>query len=362
MRRSPLARAAFLATFTLIVYGSLTPWTGWVDRGLSPWAYFGAPLPRYITGFDIFVNVLAYLPFGALGVLALYPRLRGWRAVVPVVVAGALLSAGMEALQTYLPQRISSNVDLYCNTLGAFFGAALAAPSASSVIDRGRLLELRARWFDGDASLFLLLLLTWPLVQFHPTPMLFGAGMVEGLAEPLRTLLGLQRLPTVFQPGEFMLAEAFVVFMAILAVGLALAAIQRAGSPRRKLVTGLLVAALAAKAVAYGNRFSPERALVWLTPGAVAGLLLGATALVLALSAPRRAQLHGALVCALLWLTAVNVVPPNPYAIDFARVRRYLYPAYLPELLQWLAVAWPWLLALALGVATAASWRGPRAR
>ncbi len=77
-----------------------------------------------------------------------------------------------------------------------------------------------------------------------------------------------------------------------------------------------MIAALVAKALAYGNRLGPERALVWLTPGAVAGVLLGATALVLALSAPRRAQLHGALVCALLWLVAANVVPPNPYAVD----------------------------------------------
>ena len=360
-RRSPLARAAFVATITLIVYGSLTPWWGWVDRGLSPWAYLGAPLPRYVTGFDVFVNVLAYMPFGALGVLALYPRLRGLAAVAPVVIGGALLSACMEALQTYLPLRISSNVDLFCNALGVLFGAALAAPYASSVIDRGRLLELRARWFEGDASHVLLLLLAWPLVQFHPTPMLFGAGIVEGAAGPLRGLLGL-RLPTVFQPGEFMLAEAFVVFMAFVAVGLAFAAIQRPGSPRVKLVTALMIAALVTKALAYGNRLGPERALVWLTPGAVAGLLLGATALALALSAPRRAQLHGALVCALLWVIAANVVPPNPYAVNFARVRRSLYPAYVPELLQWLAVAWPWLLAFAMGVATVASWRRPRAR
>ena len=361
-RRSPLARAAFLATLTLIVYGSLTPWWGWVDRGLSPWAFLSAPLPRYFTGFDIFVNVLAYMPFGALGVLALYPRLRGLHAVVPVVVAGAALSACMEGLQTYLPLRISTNIDLLCNILGTLVGAVLAAPYASSVIDRGRLLELRARWFDHDASHVLLLLLAWPLVQFHPTPMLFGAGIIEGGAEPLRVLLGLQRLPTVFQPGEFMLAEAFVAFMGILAVGLAFAAIQQAGSPRVKLVALLLIAALVAKALAYGNRLGPERALVWLTPGAVAGLLLGATALALALSAPRRAQLHGALVCALLWLVAANVVPPNPYAVAFARMRRSLYPSYVPELLQWLSMAWPWLLALALGVATAASWRRPRAR
>jgi len=362
MRRSPLARAAFIATITLIVYGSLTPWWGWVDRGLSPWAYLSAPLPRYVTGFDLFVNVLAYTPFGVLGVLALYPRLRGVAAVVPIVVGGTVLSACMEALQTYLPQRVSSNIDLVCNALGVLAGAALVAPYASSVIDRGRLLELRARWFDDSASHFLLLLFLWPLVQFHPTPMLFGAGMISGAAEPLRALLALQALPTVFQPGEFMLAEAFVVFMATLATGLAFAAIQRPGSPRFKLVAWLMLATLVAKMLAYGNRLGPERALVWLTPGAVAGLLLAATALALALSAPRRAQLHGALVCALLWVVAVNVVPPNPYAIAFARVRRSLYPAYVPELLQWLAVAWPWLLALALGVATAASWRRPRAR
>src|SRR4030095_1411597 len=99
---------------------------------------------------------------------------------------------------------------------------------------------------------------------------------------------GVRWLPTVFAPGEFMLAEAFVVFVALLGVGLAFAAIQRPGSPRAKLVAALIITALIPKSLAYGTRLGPERALVWLTPGAVAGLCFGGIAFAVAVAAPRR--------------------------------------------------------------------------
>ncbi len=80
MRASPLARFLFLAYVLLVVYATLYPFSGWRDSGISAFAYLAAAKPPYITGFDLTVNVLGYLPYGWLAVLAMYPRVKGMAA------------------------------------------------------------------------------------------------------------------------------------------------------------------------------------------------------------------------------------------------------------------------------------------
>lgn len=58
----------------LIFYVSLNPFDFDFQNGISIWAWLDAPLPRFITLFDVSVNVLAYIPFGFLLVFASYPR------------------------------------------------------------------------------------------------------------------------------------------------------------------------------------------------------------------------------------------------------------------------------------------------
>ncbi|KAI1692203.1 hypothetical protein DdX_21400 [Ditylenchus destructor] len=90
--------------------------------GIAPWAYLWAPWPKYWTGFDFSVNVAGYVPFGflcALAVLRTGKASRVWHAVVRATVAGAAVSFAMETLQSYLPARIPSNVDLGLNRTGA---------------------------------------------------------------------------------------------------------------------------------------------------------------------------------------------------------------------------------------------------
>ncbi|MFX7945884.1 hypothetical protein ABTK43_19450, partial [Acinetobacter baumannii] len=88
-----------LACFVfLVVYASLYPFAGWTDMGVSPFAYLTAPLPRYNTVFDVVTNVWGYMPLGMLTVLALHPRITGWRAVLIALGAGLLLSGAMEAI------------------------------------------------------------------------------------------------------------------------------------------------------------------------------------------------------------------------------------------------------------------------
>ena len=111
-RRSPLARAACATYALLLLYAGLAPWSGWRDLGLNPFAYLAAPIPAHVTNFDLVVNVLAYLPFGALLVFALHPAKRGLTAVLIALSLGLLLAAFIEAAQSFLQTRIPSNLDL----------------------------------------------------------------------------------------------------------------------------------------------------------------------------------------------------------------------------------------------------------
>ena len=92
MQASPIARAGCVVYGMLLLYSGLAPWSGWRDLGIDAWAYLSAPAPHYITTFDLVANVLAYLPFGALIVLAVHPRTRGLSAIALGALGGACLS------------------------------------------------------------------------------------------------------------------------------------------------------------------------------------------------------------------------------------------------------------------------------
>jgi VanZ family protein len=350
-RSSPLARGACVVYALLLLYSGLAPWRGWRDLGVAAFAFLTAPVPRHLTNFDLVVNVLGYVPLGALVVLALHPRTRGVLAALMALVAGALLSGTIEALQTYLPSRVPSNIDLATNSLGALLGGLLAAPFASSLIDRGRLADLRLRWFERRPSVLLLLVSLWPLAQIAPEPMLFGSGdLREALGEGVSALGGTWPAldPSEFGPAEFVLAEAFVVSAALLAVGLAFASAMRSAAPRAALLVALLLAALAVKTLAHGTLFGPERAAAWLTPGAYGGLAIGMLALLAASAGPVHWRPRFALVALAAALVAVNIVPVNPYFLVNLQEWRQGVFLNFNELANWLSTLWPYALGLAL--------------
>ena len=125
----------------LIIYASLYPLAGWRDSGGDPRAFLGAAWPRYWTGFDLATNTIAYLPFGFFCTAALR-RLAPLPAWLVASLLGGGLSLALELLQNYLPNRVPSNLDLACNTLGALLGGLLAVLGGSRALDDERL----ARW------------------------------------------------------------------------------------------------------------------------------------------------------------------------------------------------------------------------
>lgn len=356
-RTSPLARTACMVYALLLAYSGLAPWSGWRDLGLNPFAYLTAPIPAHVTNFDLAFNVLAYMPFGALLVLALHPAARAMKAVLIAGFIGFVLAASIEAAQSFLPSRISSNLDLLTNSGGALIGAVIAAPLASSVIDRGRLAEWRLRWFERDASVLLLVVALWPAAQIYPESMLFGNGDIRDAMGQFFSEFG-NALATIdaavfgaanaFGVAEFVLAEAFVVAAAILAVGLAFASTMRPHAPRVKLLLALLAAAWLAKVLAHAVEFGPERALAWLTPGAYGGIALGVLSLLTASAGPRVWSARLALLATLALIIAVNLVPENPFYIDAIRTWRQGALLNFNLLARWLSLLWPYALAIVL--------------
>ena len=306
-RPSPLARYLLLVYVLLVIYASLHPFSGWRDQGAGAVAFLGGGLPRYITAFDLLTNFAAYLPLGFFALLALHPHLRGTPALIAAGLAGCALSLALEALQTYLPSRIPSNLDLATNGLGAFAGAGLALRFGVGQLGSGRLYALRHRWFLAGAQhdLGLVLLALWLFTQLNPETLLFGNG-------DLRELL--EHPPLPLHPAVvFIQVEAAVAACNLIAVGLFASSLARDGQPLRRLLLAPLAAALALKTVAVGVLLKAQNVFAWLTPGALLGLSVGALVLMLAVALPRAARLALAGLLLMGATVLVNLAPENPY-------------------------------------------------
>src|SRR5262245_4808704 len=214
-RPSRFARYSLAVYTSLVVYGSLYPFSGWRDQGLSPLEFLAAPLPRFITGFDLAANVVAYFPLGLLVVVALAPRVRGKAAVVCAVAFTALLSLVLEALQTYLPDRIPSNVDVATNVLGGLLGAVAGLATWRAVIARGGAHTLRDSLFRPGAAtdVGLVLVALWLFTQLNPETLLFGEGDLRGFFHAAEAAL---HAPETFVRIETAVAALNTVAVALL--------------------------------------------------------------------------------------------------------------------------------------------------
>ncbi|MDB5728416.1 MAG: hypothetical protein JWQ00_1621 [Noviherbaspirillum sp.] len=350
-RISTSARAGLLAYVLLIGYASLYPFSGWNDLGLPPWAFLTAPLPRYWTVFDIVTNVLAYMPFGALMVFALYPRVRGMAAVLLATVCGALLSGSIEVIQNFLPSRVASNIDLLANSVGTAAGALAGALLTRAFLEQSRLLQMRRQWFSLDAGPGLIVLALWPLAQIHPQAYLFGHGqfmpVLSGwLSHWLETpvdLLALLRRGDQLTAEQYWLSETIITACGFTGAVLTMLCLLRKNAPKSGLIIAMVVSALAVKTLANALFFAPESAFAWLTPGAQGGLLAGAMMLSGLAFARPLIQRRLAAFALLASIVTVNLVPTNPYFI--ATLQAWIQGKFLNfnGATRFLSLLWPFL-------------------
>lgn len=297
----------FLAYALLVVYATLYPLSGWRDSGVSAFAYLLAAKPRYVTGFDVSVNVLGYVPYGWLLVLALHPRAKGVAAFAIAIATGTCLALLLEAGQTFLPSRFASNIDVACNVSGVALGALLGTRSAGWLLGKGPLLRWRARHVlpgaRADAGLVLIAL--WLGTQLNPASLLFGAGDLRDLFQ--------QPVGTAYEADVFVAIEALTAACNLVAVGLMASAILAPGGPVLRALAGLIGLALLVKTGAFAILMHAEDVLLWLTPGALIGLAVGIPLLSAAALLPRILRLGIAAVLLMCATVLVNMAPANPY-------------------------------------------------
>lgn len=340
----------------LIVYASLFPFTGWRDQGIAPWAYLQAPWPKYWTGFDLAINFVGYLPMGFLLALALMRTWPRWTAALLAGLATAALSFTMECLQSYLPLRVASNVDLGFNAAGGLLGA-LAAATAARLGAIGLWQRWHGHWFAPDARGALVLLTLWPIGLLFPLPVAFGMGQVyeraeEALAGWLQDTPFLDWLPVRDIELQPMLpwAEAACVALGALAPCLLGYGVIAPRGRRAVFAAAALAAGIAVSTLSTALSFGPTNAWAWVTPSVQHGLPLAALAAALLLALPARACAAALGLATLAQLALLNSATPNVYFAATLQNWEQGRFIHFYGLAQWVGWLWPfavlgWLLA-----------------
>lgn len=301
----PRLRTWLAVGYTLfIVYGSLSPFSGWREQGLDFTEVLRAPFQLTYTGFDAVINLLAYLPFGFLVGLTLRARFGALPSVMLSLCIGVSLSASMEYLQMYLPSRTSSNLDLLNNSAGALAGALLAVSMASWNWLFSRVTRWRSDHFrhGKEMDFGLALLALWMFVQVNPSLPMLGNVFITEVAHQ----------PFLAQPSaRFIVWESSAVALNLLMLGTLLLTLLRMP---QKVVTAMLVAlalVALAKFIAAALLLKSWALLLWINSEAVLGMLAGVLLLTTTLWLPRaRAIALGAIV-SFAYFVIVNFVLDN---------------------------------------------------
>lgn len=339
-----------LAYAALIVYASLYPFSEWRDQGIAPWAYLAAPWPRYWTAFDFGINVVGYLPLGFLAAVSIV-RARPGTGAAPTIfratAVGAAVSFAMETLQSYLPARIPSNVDLGLNTAGALLGAVLAVAFEhfGAVAHWHR---TRSTWFVEESRGGLVLLALWPPALLFPAAVTFGLGQVferveNGISEWLVDTPFIDWLPVrqfelePLVPGVEMLCVMLGALVpCLLGFLITRSIVRRAILLPLTLLVGIATTALSA-ALSYG----PTHAWAWLSLPVQIGIAAALFVGVLLLPSKRRLCAALLLVAVVVHLSLLNQAPESAYFAQTLATWEQGRFIRFHGLAQWLGWIWP---------------------
>jgi len=329
--------AAWYALF--IVYGSLSPFTGWQDQGLDFLAVLTAPLGQTYSWFDTVVNLLAYFPFGLLLGLTLRARFGAGWSLLLATLGGIALSASMEYTQMYLPSRVSSNLDLLTNSISALAGALLAVSIAPRAWFALHLTHWRMRFFHTHASrdFGLALVALWMFAQINPSLPMLGNVFISEVARPLFE---------VVRDEPFSWLESMAVALNLLMLGMLLLTLLR---QRRHAVSALLLVlslVALAKFAAAAVLLKSWALLLWLNSEAMLGIFAGTLLLVAASWLPRTRLVKVAAFTSLTYLVLAHWVLDSGSPSAAMRLYQWHYGHLLNYngLSQTIALVFPFFL------------------
>jgi VanZ family protein len=339
----------------LVVYASLYPFASWRDQGIAPWEFLWSPLPKYWTGFDVAANVSGYVPLGFLLALSFVrrgsprfaPKSTG-AAITVATLTAAVLSLCMEALQTYLPSRVPSNVDFALNVAGALLGATLAG-GLELVGAMDRWSRFRLRWFVEDARGALVLLALWPFALLFPAAVPLGLGQVferleTALADWLLDTPFLEWLPVRDIELQPLVPGAELVCVALGALIPCLLGYSVIQSMARRAVfaAAAVTVGIGATALSAALSWGPAHAWAWLSLPVQLGLVVALVLAMVLLAVPRRGCAALTLLALVLHLSLLNQAPASAYFAQTLQTWEQGRFIRFNGLAQWLGWLWPY--------------------
>jgi VanZ family protein len=349
---SPRKTAAWpltLAFIALVVYASLYPFEDWRNPGVLPWAFLTQPWPTYWTWFDVFINIAGYAPLGFLGVLTALRTGNGKFAVILVTFLIFSLAMCLEGLQSYLPSRRASNVDLLLNVLGGWLGGITAwGLEKLGAIDRWS--HFRRTWFVTQARGALVLLALWPVALFFPASVPLGLGQVlerveTALGEALSGTPFLEWLPmrTVELQPLLPGAELLCVLLGALIPVLMAYSVLHNFVQKTIFLIALQIIAIFATTISAGLTYGPEHSLAWLTLPVKLGLVGAVVFGLLCLFLSARSCIAVLLLALVVQLFVLNLAPANVYFEQTLQTWEQGRFIRFHGVVQWLGWLWPYV-------------------
>lgn len=303
-----------------IVVISLTPITDWRFIPESPWDFLFMPWPRYWTGFDVLVNILAYIPLGLLIGRGIGLRLRvgPWKALLAILMTlalGLLLSLVLEGMQTYLPSRRPQLLDVMTNGVGTLIGGFFAVVYGRTKIGF-HFNETRPIEIGG-----LMLLGVWLLAQAAPQQIWLALGDIglqmdwgTQLAQSTESFAAQRTLAEALCVGSAIISCALICHLTLLDSSRWLPGYQP--SHWAVMLVAVVVVTLGIRAIWIWTLLTPGALSAWFNAGTQAGIVLAILS-GYGLAAARPTQQRVIAIAGIaVTLMLANSLPENGYAAE----------------------------------------------
>lgn len=251
LKRTPYTGILMFASLyaCVVIHLSLFPYSDWRNIGIGPFEFLVGPwipVHQKVLWADVFINMAGYIPLGFLMLLGLNRQPRTVDKIL-VVLMCAFISLALESLQTFLPTRVPSKMDLVTNTMGGAMGMVLGIYVTTHHRIAPLLNNRLEHWLIQRAWIGMGLLCLWFISILPPQNPTFSTGLWLG------NLIG---IPDALQQGtpfgiplEVLLhietwAPTFINYCFLMCAWMLGLAQTHAGSPRTRLLIVLIALTL----------------------------------------------------------------------------------------------------------------------